>query len=202
MNSSWRRSTITSDAAATALLSSSCSRIGLEARSSSPVTCSTTASPSWTSTLKLLCTGGERTDPERVWGRTPRVWAGCGDDRIPRDRNDGPADGAKPGAIRPGSRPVTERPESDRLGEEEAEKAAGEAGAIGGRVNSEPGGADGGPDEAQRPLVEAGQGEAEGFEQAEQELIEHASHGDQHAARRTIAHAPQGAEDARSQPAR
>ena len=29
------------------------------------------------------------------------------------------------------------------------------------------------------PLEEAGEGEAEGFEQAEQELIEHASHGDQ-----------------------
>ena len=32
--------------------------------------------------------------------------------------------------------------------------------------------------EERRPLDEAGQGEAEGFEQAEQELIEHASHGD------------------------
>jgi hypothetical protein len=33
-------------------------------------------------------------------------------------------------------------------------------------------------DEAQRPLREAGQGEAEGFEIAEQDLIEHATHGD------------------------
>lgn len=32
--------------------------------------------------------------------------------------------------------------------------------------------------EEQRPLREAGQGEAEGFEEAEKELIEHASHGD------------------------
>ena len=32
--------------------------------------------------------------------------------------------------------------------------------------------------EEQRPLREAGQGEAEGFEEAEEELIEHASHGD------------------------
>ena len=32
--------------------------------------------------------------------------------------------------------------------------------------------------EAERPLKEAGQGEAEGFELAEEELIEHASHGD------------------------
>jgi hypothetical protein len=45
-------------------------------------------------------------------------------------------------------------------------------------------------DEARRPLEEAGQGEAEGFEQAEKELIEHASHGDQHAARRAIQDAP------------
>jgi hypothetical protein len=32
-------------------------------------------------------------------------------------------------------------------------------------------------EEEQRPLREAGQGEAEGFEEAEAELIEHASHG-------------------------
>jgi hypothetical protein len=30
------------------------------------------------------------------------------------------------------------------------------------------------------PLEEAGQGESEGFELAEQDLIDHASHGDQH----------------------
>ena len=34
-------------------------------------------------------------------------------------------------------------------------------------------------DEAQQPLREAGQGEAEGFELAEEELIDNASHGDQ-----------------------
>ena len=33
-------------------------------------------------------------------------------------------------------------------------------------------------EEAMRPLREAGQGEAEGFEESEAELIEHASHGD------------------------
>jgi len=41
-----------------------------------------------------------------------------------------------------------------------------------------------GPDEkvdpALAPLQEAGQGESEGFELAEQDLIEHASHGDEH----------------------
>jgi hypothetical protein len=34
--------------------------------------------------------------------------------------------------------------------------------------------------EARRPVEEAGGGESEGFELAEQELIEHASHGDGH----------------------
>lgn len=34
--------------------------------------------------------------------------------------------------------------------------------------------------EANRPLEEAGQGESEGFELAEQQLIDHASHGDMH----------------------
>lgn len=34
--------------------------------------------------------------------------------------------------------------------------------------------------EANRPLEEAGEGESEGFELAEQELIENASHGDDH----------------------
>lgn len=78
---------------------------------------------------------------------------------------------------------------------QEAERAAAEAAAIGGQPSSEPEAGDGAPDEAARPLVEAGQGEAEGFEQAEQELIEHASHGDQHAARRAIEDAPSGSDD-------
>ena len=66
--------------------------------------------------------------------------------------------------------------EKDALSEmrvdEETAAAAAEAGAIGGR-----GGAEGVPEE-ERPRVESGQGEAEGFELAEQELIEAASHGD------------------------
>jgi hypothetical protein len=45
-------------------------------------------------------------------------------------------------------------------------------------------------DEAQRPLEEAGQGESEGFEEAERELIEHATHSDEHAARRVLRDAP------------
>ena len=67
-------------------------------------------------------------------------------------------------------------PESE-LREEQA--AAAEAARIGGQPSELPEN----PDEAQRPLEEAGQGESEGFELAEQELIDHASHGDQHAAR-------------------
>ena len=56
--------------------------------------------------------------------------------------------------------------------DEEVEAAAAEAGEIGGRTDS------GDLPEAERPLAEAGEGEAEGFELAEQGLIESASHGD------------------------
>jgi len=86
----------------------------------------------------------------------------------------------------------------DELAAREADRAAAEAGAIGGRVSSEPEPVEGGADEPTRPLVEAGQGEAEGFEQAEQELIEHASDGDQHAARQAIEDAPLESDDARA----
>ena len=81
---------------------------------------------------------------------------------------------------------------------EQEEDAAAEAAAIGGRVSSEPPPLDGGPDEAERPLAEAGEGESEGFEDAERELTEHASHGDQHAARRVIQDAPLESDDARA----
>ena len=53
-------------------------------------------------------------------------------------------------------------------------------------------------DEAARPVLEGGGGEAEGFEQAERELIEHATHGDQHAARKVIEDAPDESDDARA----
>ena len=56
--------------------------------------------------------------------------------------------------------------------DEAADAAAEEAGRIGGSVP------DDGVSEADRPLREAGQGEAEGFEVAEDDLVEHASHGD------------------------
>lgn len=79
----------------------------------------------------------------------------------------------------------------------ETARAAAEAAQIGGRPSSEPSAVED-VDEAHRPLEEAGEGEAEGFELAEQELIEHASHGDQHAARRAIQDAPDEADDTRA----
>jgi hypothetical protein len=60
--------------------------------------------------------------------------------------------------------------------QDETDEAAREAAAIGGRSGSEE------RDPALRPVSEAGGGEAEGFEDAERALIDHASHGDQHAA--------------------
>ncbi len=78
---------------------------------------------------------------------------------------------------------------------EQADRAAAEAGAIGGRTTSDPSESE--RDAARRPLAEAGEGEAEGFELAENDLIEHASHGDQHAARRAIEN-PSESEDARA----
>ncbi|MBV8711559.1 MAG: hypothetical protein JOY56_07255 [Solirubrobacterales bacterium] len=80
---------------------------------------------------------------------------------------------------------------------EQADLAAAEAAAIGGRPSSEPPSQEE-PSEAARPVVEAGGGEAEGFEQAERELIEHASHGDQHAARQAIEDAPDESDDSRA----
>jgi hypothetical protein len=89
-----------------------------------------------------------------------------------------------------------DEPDEDVVAQE-TDRAATEAGAIGGRASSEQSRAEE-TDDAQRPLVEAGEGEAEGFELAEQELIEHASHGDQHAARRAIEDTPDEPDDARA----
>jgi hypothetical protein len=87
-------------------------------------------------------------------------------------------------------------PTPDRA-REEADKAAAEAAAIGGRVSSEPPSQEH-ADESARPVIEGGGGEAEGFEEAERELVEHASHGDQHAARQAIEDAPDTTDDARA----
>jgi hypothetical protein len=64
----------------------------------------------------------------------------------------------------------------DQLADEEAEAAAAEARAIGGRPTRdlEP---EVPHDPASGPVYEAGGGDQEGFEMAEAELIEHAEHG-------------------------
>lgn len=71
---------------------------------------------------------------------------------------------------------VMNNPEEERdpIAEEEAEAAAAEAAKIGGQ-----GGYTDTDDPAKRPLSEAGEGEAEGFELAEEQLEEIAEHGDQ-----------------------
>jgi hypothetical protein len=61
----------------------------------------------------------------------------------------------------------------DIVAEEEA-AAAAEAAEIGGHTNSQR------LPEAERPLAEGGEGVAEGFELAEEQLIQSASHGDKH----------------------
>jgi hypothetical protein len=68
-----------------------------------------------------------------------------------------------------------------RAEQQEADAAASEAAGIGGVAGDE------NLDPRQRAVLEAGGGEAEGFEQAEGLLIEHASHGDQRPAH-TILH--------------
>jgi hypothetical protein len=82
---------------------------------------------------------------------------------------------------------------------EQEDLAAAEAGSIGGSTSSETSRAEN-DDPAQQPLNEAGEGEAEGFEQAEQELVEHASHGDQHAARQAVEDVSGSPEDSRTAP--
>lgn len=67
-------------------------------------------------------------------------------------------------------------PSDEGTEEDETEAAAAEAGSIGGEMPEDERSAD----PAQRPLMEAGQGESEGFEQAEAGLVDIASHGDQH----------------------
>jgi hypothetical protein len=64
--------------------------------------------------------------------------------------------------------------EEEELAREEAEAAAAEASKIGGVVQHDS------DDPAIQPLIEAGEGESEGFELAEKDLEEIASHGDEH----------------------
>jgi hypothetical protein len=91
-------------------------------------------------------------------------------------------------------------PEPDYEREQE-NAAAAEAARIGGDPSSEPPPVDADErDPAEVPVREAGGGEAEGFEEAERGLIEHASHGDQHAARRVLEDAPDEVDDPRAAP--
>ena len=66
---------------------------------------------------------------------------------------------------------MTENDPQDQRAQREADAAAAEAGSIGGRRDEH-------EDPAREPVEEAGGGESEGFEQAEKDLEEHASHGD------------------------
>jgi hypothetical protein len=81
---------------------------------------------------------------------------------------------------------------------EEEDAAAAEAGAIGGRVDYDPENGESEVDPARAPLIEAGEGESEGFELAEQELEEHASHGDVRGTGRVLEDAPDEDDDARA----
>ena len=69
---------------------------------------------------------------------------------------------------------MTERDPIDRDIEREEAEAAREAGQIGGRSGMED------VPEEERPLAESGEGESEGFEQAEELLRQRASHEDDH----------------------
>jgi hypothetical protein len=62
----------------------------------------------------------------------------------------------------------------------EVEAARAEAAAIGGVAGDED------LDPADRPVLEGGGGVAEGFEQAEDALVEHASHGDEYPSRAAL----------------
>jgi hypothetical protein len=82
----------------------------------------------------------------------------------------------------------------DPLVREQEDAAAAEAGGIGGR-----GGAPAESDPAMQPLEEAGQGVAEGFEDAERELVERAAHGDERSTPETDAFTPERESDRANQ---
>jgi hypothetical protein len=69
-----------------------------------------------------------------------------------------------------------------RFEQEQTDEAAREAAQIGGMAGDED------IDPAERPVREGGGGESEGFEQAQQALIEHASHADQQSAHAILHH--------------
>jgi hypothetical protein len=75
-----------------------------------------------------------------------------------------------------------EQAESARSREQrEVDGAAQEAAQVGGEADRR-------TPPSMRPVIEAGGGEAEGFELAEELLVEHASHGDEQAAHAVLHH--------------
>ncbi len=83
-----------------------------------------------------------------------------------------------------------EEPRDEALIEEEEDAAASEAAQIGGDVPRDE------EDPALQPLAEAGEGESEGFELAEKDLVDIASHGDQHRFPDSVPSAPEERTDA------
>jgi hypothetical protein len=84
-----------------------------------------------------------------------------------------------PAAPAPAPATKADDPIEDLIAEEEA-AAAAEAGAIGGRVRHDPEDPDldaDSLDPAMQPVYEAGGGPSEGFEAAEADLVDNASHG-------------------------
>ena len=67
-----------------------------------------------------------------------------------------------------------DEPRDEDFVEEEEAEAAREAAAVGGNVPPDT------DDPAEQPLIEGGEGQAEGFELAEQDLENIAEHGDEH----------------------
>jgi hypothetical protein len=86
-------------------------------------------------------------------------------------------------------RPPEAEPDDEELIEEEEDAAAAEAASIGGDVPIDE------EDPARQPLAEAGEGEAEGFELAEKDLQDIASHGDQRRFPGSVAPPPEQATD-------
>jgi hypothetical protein len=69
---------------------------------------------------------------------------------------------------------VSDAPRDEEFLSEEEQEAAREAAGIGGNIPPDT------DDPAEQPLIEGGEGQAEGFELAERELEDIAEHGDQH----------------------
>jgi hypothetical protein len=92
-----------------------------------------------------------------------------------RDLNLDPERAGEPHRVSDREPPRLRDPDADAndpLVDEETAAAAREAGALGGRVPADE------HDPAMAPVREAGGGEAEGFEEAEERLIDNAEHGD------------------------